>query len=99
MQKFTLIISSILLATTVMAQENVTEAGAWRVSVNETTGKASIAYNNTTILAENEAEWGLVDNKTTFSTLTEIAVTSSDYQDEFGTGKKLVVQVKLRKLP
>lgn len=99
MQKFTLIISSILLATTVMAQENVTEAGAWRVSVNETTGKASIAYNNTTILAENEAEWGLVDNKTTFSTLTEIAVTSSDYQDEFGTGKKLVVTGKTTQTP
>ncbi len=99
MQKFTLIISSILLATTVMAQENVTEAGAWRISVNETTGKASIAYNNTTILAENEAEWGLVDNKTTFSTLTDIAVTSSDYQDEFGTGKQLIVTGKTTQAP
>lgn len=99
MQKFTLLISSILLATTMMAQENVVEAGLWRVSVNETSGKASIAYNNEVIIAGNEAEWGLVNTKTTFSTLADITVTSNDYQDEFGTGKQLIVTGKTTQTP
>lgn len=99
MRKITLLISFVLLAIAARAQEHVVEAGAWRISINEATGKASIAYNNKVIIAGNEAEWGLVKNKTTYSALADIAVTSSDYQDEFGAGKQVVVTGKTPQAP
>ena len=100
MQKFILFVSSIILATSVaMAQENVAEAGSWRVTVDEATGKATIAYDNQVLVSGNEAEWGLRDNKSRFSTLTNITVAQSDNQDEFGVGKVLTVTGKTTQTP
>ena len=100
MRKFILFVSSILLATSaVMAQDNVVNAGKWRVTIDEATGKAEIAYNDGVIISGNEAEWGLVNTKTSFSSLSDVKVAQSDCQDEFGSGKMLTVSGKTTQAP
>ena len=100
MQKFFLFISSMILATSgMMAQETVVSEGNWQVTANESNGKVTISYGSETLVAGNEAEWGLKNDKTTFNTLTDIVVTTNDYQDEFGTGKQLIVSGKTAQEP
>ena len=92
MRKILLSLFSMALATSaMMAQECVVTAGKWQVTANETTGKVTIVYGDETIVSGNEAEWGLRDAKKTFASLTDIAVSHNDYQDEFGSGKQLIV--------
>ena len=100
MQKFFLFISSMILATSgMMAQETVVSEGNWQVTANESNGKVTIAYGNEILVAGNEAEWGLNNKKTTFTSLTDIVVSTNDYQDEFGTGKQLIVSGKTTQAP
>ena len=100
MQKFFLFISSMILATSgMMAQETVVSEGNWQVTANESNGKVTIAYGNEILVAGNEAEWGLKNSKTTFTSLTDIVISTNDYQDEFGTGKQLIVSGKTTNSP
>ncbi len=100
MRKLSLIVSSLLLATSAaMAQGNAVDAGMWRVTIDEATGKADIAYNDGVIIAGNEAQWGLENTKSQFSALSDISVAQSDLQDEFGTGKMLTITGKTTQAP
>ena len=89
----------ILATSGMMAQETVVSEGNWQVTANESNGKVTISYGSETLVAGNEAEWGLKNDKTTFNTLTDIVVTTNDYQDEFGTGKQLIVSGKTAQEP
>ncbi len=74
-----------------VAQETIVNVGKWSVIVNETSGKATIKNDEVVIVADNEAEWGLNDEKTNYSALSNITITQADIDDAFGTGKRLSV--------
>ena len=92
MKRLLLAISCALLASTAMvAQEYSVEAGKWSISVDQTTGKATIACDGVKLVTDNEAEWGLQNDRTTFSSLSDIKVSHKEIQDELGTGIQLEV--------
>ena len=64
----------ILATSGMMAQETVVSAGNWQLTANETTGKVTIAYGDEILISGNEAEWGLNNTKTTFTSLTDIEI-------------------------
>ena len=100
MKKILFFVTSLALATsTMMAQETIVSAGNWQLTANETTGKVTIAHGEETLLSGNEAEWGLNNDKTTFTSLTDIVIAYNDYQDEFGSGKQLIVSGKTTQAP
>ena len=100
MKKILFFVTSLALATsTMMAQETIVSAGNWQLTANETTGKVTIAHGDETLLSGNEAEWGLNNDKTTFTSLTDIVIAHNDYQDEFGSGKQLIVSGKTTQAP
>ena len=100
MKKLFLFISSMILATSgMMAQETVVSAGNWQLTANETTGKVTIAYGDEILISGNEAEWGLNNTKTTFTSLTDINIMHCDYQDAFGSGKEVTISGKTTQAP
>lgn len=72
------------------AQETIT-AGDWTLAVGAD-GKATLSRGERVILSSNEAVWGLNDNRLSYSSLTDITISSSQLSDETGTGVQLVVK-------
>ena len=99
-QRNLLVAVNLLLAAVVMtAQAMTAEIGKWQVSVDETTGRATLVYDGATLVSNNEAEWGLNDARSTFSALSNIEVSQNDLQDEFGVGICVQVTGKTTQAP
>ena len=86
-----LLLVTSLVGTMSVAQEVEVNAGKWQVCINETSGKAEIAYNGNILINNNEAQWGVNDDMQSFSTLSNIKIEQQALSDEFGTGTMLAV--------
>ncbi len=84
------VLAALLSFTTALMAQTIVTAGAWRVSVDDQ-GKALVEYNDKTILADNEAEWGLQEVRTAFSDLSSIQVEQNEISDDFGSGIALSI--------
>ena len=86
-----LLLVTSLVGTMSVAQEIEVNAGKWQVCINETSGKAEIAYDGNILINNNEAQWGVNDDMQSFSTLSNIKIEQQALSDEFGTGTMLAV--------
>ena len=92
MSRNLLILFVLSLATSVgVAQDVEVNAGKWSVTVNETSGIADIVYDGKVLINNNEAEWGVEDDRQAFSTLSDIKIEQQPLNDAFGSGTMLAV--------
>lgn len=94
MRRVVFVIACVVAVLSMMAQETTVKLGHWSVSVEETTGKATIEHDGKVVIAKSEAEWGLNGAVATFSSLSNITIEQADWQDEFGSGKRVAVSGK-----